>query len=95
MSATVAAFLLFSSYSVAGQQQPSLRTAPRTVNSRGSDERIDKLPPELREAGRALLDERDADKRGDLADELAKEPAKTMGFLLAVLDPDSSAATAQ
>ncbi len=50
------------------------------------------LPPALRERGRALLNEKDEQKRAGLAEDLADdEPVAALTFVLAVLETDSSA----
>jgi hypothetical protein len=56
------------------------------------DPRLAKLPPVLREHGRAILVEADEDKRADLAESLAdKDVIGAMDFLLALLETDPSA----
>jgi len=57
-----------------------------------ADARLDKLPPALREQGRAILNQTDERERARLAGELARrDAAGAMEFLLAVLASDSSA----
>jgi tartrate-resistant acid phosphatase type 5 len=57
-----------------------------------ADARLNKLPPALRDKGRALLDERDEKKRADLAEELAEaDAAAALDFLLDVLESDPAA----
>lgn len=52
----------------------------------------DKLPPALREQGRALLNEKNDQRRASLASDLArKDAAATLEFLLAVLESDPAA----
>jgi hypothetical protein len=56
------------------------------------DPRLAKLPPALREQGRAILAEPDEDRRADLAEALAeKDAVASLDFLLALLDSDPSA----
>ncbi|MEP7343089.1 MAG: metallophosphoesterase [Acidobacteriota bacterium] len=58
-----------------------------------SDPRLLKLPPELREQGKALLNEQDAKKRAVMARALGKEDADdTIEFLLTLLKTDPSGA---
>lgn len=53
---------------------------------------IDKLPSALRAQGAALLNEKDNQKRSDLAEDLAeKHPAEAREFLLALMERDPAA----
>ncbi len=68
----------------AQQPAPAAQSAEQLVN---------KLPANLREQGRALLDEKNDGKRADLAETLAEDhPAAAMEFLVALLENDPSVA---
>src|SRR5262245_36282678 len=56
-----------------------------------SDARLDKLPPDLRQQGQAILDQRDDRQRARLAGEMARRNSpEAIEFLLTVLAADAS-----
>ncbi len=65
---------------------------PAAQTARSADHLVNKLPASLREQGRALLNEKNDQKRADLAENLAEEqPVAAREFLLAVLESDPAA----
>jgi tartrate-resistant acid phosphatase type 5 len=65
--------------------------APAPARPQSAAERIQKLPPALRERAKAVLAESDETKRGDAIEELIKaSPVVTLDFALALLDEDAS-----
>jgi hypothetical protein len=73
---------------VLGQVAPPVKGGGVAID----EARLAKLPPALREHGRAILEERDEDKRADLAETLADtDVIGAMDFLLALLESDPSA----
>ena len=76
------------------QTAPAVRqrpAAPAPAKPVSAAERVQKLPPALRERARATLAETDETKRGDLAEALIKaDPAATLDFALALLEEDAS-----
>jgi tartrate-resistant acid phosphatase type 5 len=81
---------LTAAIATAQRSSSPLLAASQVVAATNEEKAIESLPPRLRRTGRALLNERDDDKRAALADELAKEPNETTVFLLTVLDADKS-----
>jgi tartrate-resistant acid phosphatase type 5 len=83
-SLVLSAALAASAFSV-GQQSPA---PARPV---AAAERIEKLPPDLRQRASAALAEPDETKRGNLVEDLIQaDPVATLDFALAVLDEDLS-----
>ena len=87
---TKAAALLFSCAVASGAGAPR-QQAPAPARSTSLDERIESLPPALRQRARAALAEAEEARRGDLIEDLIKEdPIGTLDFSLALLEEDSS-----
>ena len=80
------ALVLFSNLSLVSGQ--TSRPIPLSPSFREAS--INKLPPELREQGKALFDQTDEAARANLARELARNAPAAMEFLLSVLAVDPS-----
>jgi hypothetical protein len=83
MNLTIIATVALALYVSASVGQVS--APPKRGQIAADDPRLAKLPPVLRDHGRALLEEPDEDKRADLAEALAdKDVIGALDFLLAV-----------
>jgi hypothetical protein len=81
------AAIFLSTLIVANTQAANQSQSP--AQSSGQIDLIGKLPPALRAQGQALLNEKNDQKRADLAEDLAEqEPVAALEFLVALLESD-------